>query len=97
MCSSLEKQHIKQYGICFYHHYYIFTCVKCQLFVSLISVKVGPSEGKQLGIAGPFTLVYKDICSLMPFIRAQEFVLVMLHSYSALTNRQNITICHVLK
>ena len=83
--------------MCCYRHYYIFTCLKCQLFVSLISVKVGPSEGKPLGIAGHFTLVYMDICSLMPFIRTQEFVLVMLHSCSALTNRQNITISHVLK
>ena len=38
---------------------------------------------------------YKDIYSPVTFKCTQEFVLVMLYSYSALTNRWIITISHV--
>ena len=38
---------------------------------------------------------YKDIYSPVTFKCTQEFVLVTFHTYSALTNRQNITISHV--
>ena len=42
----------------------------------------------------PFTQGYKDIYSSVTFKYTQEFVLVMFNSYSALTNRQNITNSH---
>ena len=38
---------------------------------------------------------YKDIYLPMTFKCTQEFVLVTLHSYSALTDRQNITITRI--
>ena len=38
---------------------------------------------------------YKDIYSPMIFKCTQEFVLVMFHSYRALTNRRNITILSI--
>ena len=38
---------------------------------------------------------YKDIYSPVIFKCTQEFVLVTFQLYSALTNRQNVTISHV--
>ena len=38
---------------------------------------------------------YKDIYSPVTLRRAQEFVLVTFHSYSALTYRQDIAISHI--
>ena len=40
---------------------------------------------------------YKDMYSPMTFKCTQELVVVTLHAYSALTNRQNSTVSHVYK
>ena len=49
------------------------------------------------GGGGGGDITYKDIYSPVALKCTQEFVLVAFHSYRALTNKQNITISHVLK